>query len=85
MAVKTSHEINKLTTSVYRKPTFSGVLTNLKSFIPTFQKSGLVYSLLHLCFNITSSYEKIHNEINALKQILKVDGYPMDISLLIDA
>ena len=33
----------KFVTSVYRKPTFSGVFTNYKSFIPTSQKRGLVY------------------------------------------
>ena len=32
--VKICWENNKLTTSVYRKPTFSGVFTNFKSFIP---------------------------------------------------
>ena len=48
--VKISRENNKLTTPVYRKPTFSGVFTNFKSFIPTFQKFGLVYTLLHLHF-----------------------------------
>ena len=68
-------ENNKLTFSVYRKPTFSGVFTNFKSFIPTVYKFGLVYTLLHRCFNI-SSYEKFHNEINALKQILKLNVYP---------
>ena len=68
---------NKLTTSVYRKPSFSRVFTNFKSFIPTVQKSRLVYTLLHRCFNITSSYEKFHNEINPLKQIFKLNGYPI--------
>ena len=68
--VKICRENNKLTTSVYRTPTFSGVFTNFKSFISTVYKFGLVYTLLHRCFNITSSYEKFHNEINALKQIL---------------
>ena len=48
-----------------------------KSFIPRFQKFGLVYTLLHCCFNITSSYEKFHNVINALKQIFKLNGYPI--------
>ena len=57
-------------------PTFSGVFTNFKSFLPTVNKFGLSHTLLHLCFNITSSYEKFHNEINALKQILKLNGYP---------
>ena len=48
----------------------------MESFIPTVYKFGLVYTLLHRCFNITSSYETFHNEINALKQILKLNGYP---------
>ena len=61
---------------MYRKPTFSGVFTNFKSFIPTVYKFGLVYTLLHHCFSITSSYEKFHNEINSPKQILKLDRYP---------
>ena len=29
-----THENNKFVTSVYRKPTFSGVFTNFESFIP---------------------------------------------------
>ena len=74
--VKICRESNKLTTSVYRKPTFSRVFTNFKCFIPTVYKFCLVYTLLHRCFNITFSYEKFHNEINALKQILKLNGYP---------
>ena len=75
--VKIRRENNKLTTSVYRKPTFSGFFTNFKSFIATDQKFGLVYTLLHRCFNITSSYERFHKEINALKQIFKLNGYPI--------
>ena len=50
--VKICRESNKLTTSVYRKPTFSGVFTNVKSFIPTVYKFDLFYTLLHRCFNI---------------------------------
>ena len=65
MDVKISRESNKLTTSVYKKPTFSRVFTNFKSFIPIFQKFGLVYTLLHCCFNITTSYDKFHTEVNA--------------------
>ena len=42
---------------MYRKPTFSGDFTNFKSFLPTGYKFGLVYTLLHCGFNITSSYE----------------------------
>ena len=62
---------------MYRKPTFCGVYTNFKSFISTFQRSGLVFTLLNRCFNIASSYEKFHNEINALEQIFELNGYPI--------
>ena len=73
----------ELNASVYKKPTFSGGFTNFKSFIPTVYKFGLVYILLHLCFNVMSSYENFHNEINAPKIFLNL----MDIlfSLLIEA
>ena len=76
LEVKICRENNKFTISVCRKPTFSGFFTNFKSFIPTVYKFGLVYTLLHRCFNIISYYEKFHNEINALKQIFKINGYP---------
>ena len=62
---------------MYRKPTFSGVFTNFKSFIPTIDKFGLVYTLLHCCFNITSYYGKFYNGINVVKQILKLNRYPI--------
>ena len=67
----------KLTISVYRKPTYSGVFTSFKSFKSIVYKLDLVYSLLNRCFNITFSYQKIYNEINALKQIFKHNGYPI--------
>ena len=79
--VKICREINKFTTFVNRKPTFYGVFTNFKSFIATIYKFCLVYTLLHCCFNISCSYQKFHNEINSLKQILT----DILFSLLIDA
>ena len=81
--VKICREKNKLTTSLYRKPTFSGVFTIVKIFIPIVQKFSLLYTLLNCCFNTTSSYDKFYNKINALKKTLNL----MDIlfSFLIDA
>ena len=81
--VKICRENNKLTTFVYRKPTFSGVFTNFKSFMLTVYKFSLVYILLHRCFNVTSSYKKFHNEKNALKQIFRLDGYPIGLVFLL--
>ena len=64
------------TTSVYRKPTFTGLFTNFHSFIPFTYKQGLILSLLHRCFNICSSYENFHKELEMLKSIFKTNGFP---------
>ena len=60
--VKICRENDRFTTSIYRKPTFSGVFTHFDSFIPASYKHGLVDTLIFRCFKICSSYEKIHNE-----------------------
>ena len=60
--VKIFRENNKFTTSVFRKPTISGVFTNFDSFIPISYKHGLVNTLIFRCFKICSSYEKLHNQ-----------------------
>ena len=44
--VKICRENNKFTTSVFRKPTFSGEFTNFDSFIPKSYKHGLVNTLI---------------------------------------
>ena len=52
--VKICRENNKFFCifSVYRKPKFSGFLTNFKIFMPTVYKFSLVYTLLYLCFKL---------------------------------
>ena len=64
------------TTSVYRKPSFTGLFTNFDSFIPLSFKRGLVYTLLDRYFKICSSYHLFHSEILKLKKILLNNGYP---------
>ena len=63
-------------TSVYRKSTFSDIFTNFKSFIPMTYKTGLLEAMSFCCFSICSSYEKFHEEIVKLKEILKRNYYP---------
>ena len=69
---------NKFTTSVFRKPTFSGVFTNFDSFIPVSYKHGLVNTLIFRCLKNCSCYEKLHNEIVYLKKIFKRNRYLND-------
>ena len=55
--VKICRKNGKFVTSVYRKPTFSGFFTNYESFIPTYQKRGLLHTLLHRSFSICCDFK----------------------------
>ena len=63
-------------TSIYRKPTFSGIYTNYDSFIPDLYKRNLVSTLLFRAFKICSSWDLIHKEVVGLKLIMQRNGYP---------
>ena len=73
---KITRRNNQLVTSVFRKATFNGVFTNFKGFMPVVYKFGLVYTLLHRSFSISSSFEKFHEEIVLLKDIFRNNEYP---------
>ena len=67
---------NRFLTSVYCKPTFSGVFTNFYSYIPLSYKSGLISSVLYRAFKLCSNFEIFHQEIIFLKDLFKRNGYP---------
>ena len=71
-------EYKTFTTSVYRKPTFSGVYTYFDSFLPSTYKFGSVYTLAYKCFSIFSSWTKLHNELVCLKETFLKNGCPED-------
>ena len=66
-------------TSVYRKPTFSGVYTNYDSFIPTKYKSGLVYTLLYRSYRICTNWRQIDIEFKKIRSFMLKNGYPSEL------
>ena len=46
-----SRENGKLVTTVYHKPTSSGVYTHFESYLPSTRKFGMLYTLVYKCFN----------------------------------
>ena len=76
--VKICRQNGKFVNSVYRKPTFSPVFTNYESFIPTYQKRGLLHTLLHRSFSICCDFKTFHFEIDHLKTILIKNNYPLN-------
>ena len=67
----------KFHTSIYRKETFSGVYSNFHSFIPREYKTGLLRTLLHRAYVISSSYINFHDEITKLKDIWIKNSFPV--------
>ena len=62
-----SRDKNQFITSVYRKPTFSGVFSHFDSFIFRGYKFNLVSTLIFHCYSISCSMELFHTEIMQLK------------------
>ena len=65
-----------ISTSLYRKPTFSGLHLKWDSFVPFQYKRGLVNCLVHRAWKICSSYDKFHGEMEFIKSVLGSNGYP---------
>ena len=64
------------TTSVYRKPTFSGLYSHYESFMPRSYKAGLLYTLLHRAFILCSTWESFHEEVCTLRHTFLKNAYP---------
>ena len=75
--VEVSRQQGKFVTTVYRKPTFSGVYTHFDSFLPPTYKVGMIYTLAYRCFKICSDWTKFHEELNFLKHVFLKNGYPL--------
>ena len=73
--VNVSRDNNQFITSVYRKPTFSGVLSHFDSFIPKTYKIGLISTSIFRGFAICSNMVKFHEEMCFLRNLFKRNGY----------
>ena len=75
MTVK--HTSNQISTSMYRKPTFTGLFSKYASFTPILYKKNLVSTLAFRAFKICSDYFTFDKEINFIKSVLQLNGYPL--------
>ena len=74
--VKNCRKNGKQVLSFYREPLFNGVFTNYEFFIPTYQKRGLLHTLLYTSFGICCDLKTFHLDIDHLKTILMKNNYP---------
>ena len=65
-----------LITSVYRKKTFTGLLTNFLSYTSFSYKLGLIRTLIDRAYKINSTLLGFNNEVKKLSYIFKKNQYP---------
>lgn len=75
--VSISRKDNNFVTSVFRKPTYTGLTTKFDSFIPLKFKSNLVSILIYRAFKISSNYFVMVKEFEFIKEILRKNGFPL--------
>ena len=68
-----------LVTSVYRKSTYTGLLTNFLSFAPFSYKLGLIRTLVNRKFKINNTWIGFHNNIKELTNILGKNQFPSSL------
>jgi len=66
---------SEFSTSVYRKPTFTGRYLRWNSFSPRKRKINLIGTLVYRAFMICSK-DKLDPELDKIRSILLENGYP---------
>ena len=72
-------ENNSLSTSVYRKNTFTGLCMNFNSFAPFIYKINLIKTLIFRSFSLSSSYFNMHLDFVKVKSFLVLNGFKSNI------
>ena len=80
LGIKICHKDGKSVTSAYRKPTFSGFFTNYESFIPTYQKWGLLHTLLHRSCSVCCDFKTFRFQIDYSKTNIMKHTYPLNFT-----
>ena len=70
---------NSFTTSVFVKQTNHGDCINYNSICPERYKTGVIKSMLHRAFHLSSSWQEFSGEVERLKQLLTNNNFPMAV------
>ena len=75
--VKIRRSENNFITSIYRKPTYTGLFSKFYAFSPKQNKENLVYTLTYRAYKICSNFQLLHEQFQFLKDTLQLNGYPL--------
>ncbi|CAF3691829.1 unnamed protein product [Rotaria sp. Silwood1] len=63
-------------TTIYRKPTYTGLITKWSSFVPHTYKVSTISSMVYRAIRICSSYDLMHEQFEFIEFIGIENGYP---------
>ena len=66
-------------TKIYRKPTFTGLMTKWTSFVPKMYKYNAISTMVYRAIKICSSFVAIHKEFKTIKKLATKNGYPISM------
>ena len=70
-----SHD-GTLNLSVFRKPTYTGLLLNFRATCPMQWKRGLIACFVSRAFRICNSWSSLHKEFHIIRKYFLQNGYP---------
>ena len=70
---------NSISTSIYRKPTFTGLGMNFLSFIPENFKINAIKTLIYRSYHLCSNWSFIHCEFEFLTRYFQNNKYPLHL------
>ena len=70
---------NTLRTSVYHKPTFTGLLTNFRSFVPLSYKIRLIKTLIDRIYKINNTWKGFHENVEQCAEYLSRNLFPRNV------
>ena len=72
------HTPPSFATTVYRKPTYTGLMTKWNSFVPHSYKVSTISSMVYRAIRICSTYQALHEEIEFIEFISLLNKYPLN-------
>ncbi|XP_069983548.1 uncharacterized protein [Penaeus vannamei] len=75
-----SRDMNSFVSSVYRKPTYTGLTTKFNSYIPIKYKGNLISTLIFRAFKISNDYFIFIKEIDFITNILRLNMFPINFT-----
>ena len=69
-------ESEEFATNVYRKPTNTNVIMHHRAVVPNKWKTSLINCFLNRAVKLSSSQELLEKEVNNIKELFKLNGYP---------